>query len=582
MPAVPHKDAMEAADPRERFLQSTLAEAKREMHAAGGPEPLLATFLLSAIGALGISCGFAMAIDRRSLRPTLVSRDMPEAEIRPLRESAPQILGRYFTDNVREDTPLAHEVTVVAAEEMRVDPYCPTRIQLLIRWSGDSGYSGLAGFGPKLLDRPFDEREIRFLSDLSANLLAALDQLRCAAARRELTAALTEKDLALAAAQEASARTRKMLNRRIFHLNRLNEMSRELSGLRQPEQILNTFLMMLLGTFCMQAGYVLLINRKDGSGWMASRGIQPKTAAPLGPEEAGPVLRSLADTGLLKGLPAKGARIVTDTRLLSHPLCPTPMETGLVFAVDQDWVGLGAIGNRLDSAPDAEADLELLLALATPLMGVMENSRFFETIQALNTALEQQNLALQQTLSDLRVSRQRVEVLERAKEGVRTLLKREMARSDRIHPLDILVVVLIGIGLGIAYNFANPAGIALLPASWSRPPLTRISLLPARARIQADTAVLIDARPAEFFNQQHIPGAVNLPLSLFDFIYMMKFSTLDPERQIIVYGRNISRHYDEEVAAKLVNRGHRQVFILEGGLAGWEKNGYPTRRTAVK
>ncbi len=43
-----------------------------------------------------------------------------------------------------------------------------------------------------------------------------------------------------------------------------------------------------------------------------------------------------------------------------------------------------------------------------------------------------------------------------------------------------------------------------------------------------------------------------------------------------MYGRTISRPYDLEVADKLANRGHRNVGLLEGGLAEWEKRGYPT------
>ena len=38
------------------------------------------------------------------------------------------------------------------------------------------------------------------------------------------------------------------------------------------------------------------------------------------------------------------------------------------------------------------------------------------------------------------------------------------------------------------------------------------------------------------------------------------------------------RHHvvdDEEVARKLILRGHKQVFILSGGLKGWQKGGYP-------
>jgi len=58
-------------------------------------------------------------------------------------------------------------------------------------------------------------------------------------------------------------------------------------------------------------------------------------------------------------------------------------------------------------------------------------------------------------------------------------------------------------------------------------------------------------------------------------VYMMKFSRLDPKQEIIVYGRNISRLYDEEVAFKLGARGHVNVKVLSGGLSAWQEKDYP-------
>ena len=65
--------------------------------------------------------------------------------------------------------------------------------------------------------------------------------------------------------------------------------------------------------------------------------------------------------------------------------------------------------------------------------------------------------------------------------------------------------------------------------------------------------------------------AVNLPLAIFDFMYDMKLGKTDKAKAIVVYGRTISRHYDEEVATKLVARGFKNVSILNGGLADWKE-----------
>ncbi len=67
----------------------------------------------------------------------------------------------------------------------------------------------------------------------------------------------------------------------------------------------------------------------------------------------------------------------------------------------------------------------------------------------------------------------------------------------------------------------------------------------------------MDARPREFYEHRHVPGAVNLPLALFDFVYGMEMAQIDPAREIVVYGGNVSRRYDDDVAALLLERGMR-------------------------
>ena len=60
--------------------------------------------------------------------------------------------------------------------------------------------------------------------------------------------------------------------------------------------------------------------------------------------------------------------------------------------------------------------------------------------------------------------------------------------------------------------------------------------------------------PTSFYEKEHIPGAENIPLTIFDFIYDLTLADADKEKEIIVYGRSISRHYDEAVANKYIGR----------------------------
>jgi len=73
-----------------------------------------------------------------------------------------------------------------------------------------------------------------------------------------------------------------------------------------------------------------------------------------------------------------------------------------------------------------------------------------------------------------------------------------------------------------------------------------------------------------------------MPLALFDIVYMMNFAEEDKNREIIVYGRTVSKLYDLEVASKLMLRGYTNVKILEGGLSAWERSGYPVVENTKK
>ena len=67
-----------------------------------------------------------------------------------------------------------------------------------------------------------------------------------------------------------------------------------------------------------------------------------------------------------------------------------------------------------------------------------------------------------------------------------------------------------------------------------------------------------------------------MPLQVFDAMYLMQLGNEDKTKAIIVYGRNFSKYYDEEVAEKLKLRAHENVFVLKEGLSAWKKKGYPT------
>jgi len=148
--------------------------------------------------------------------------------------------------------------------------------------------------------------------------------------------------------------------------------------------------------------------------------------------------------------------------------------------------------------------------------------------------------------------------------------------GQRISVFDYIIIIGLSLFLGIGLNVTNPHGITLIPQIYSPETLNTVTLSYAIEKYRKGDAVFIDAMPVNFYNKRHIKGATNLPLSLFDIMYMLNFSGIEKEKELIVYGRTISRYYDRDVAKKLVLNGHSNVKIIADGLPAWKKNGNPT------
>jgi rhodanese-related sulfurtransferase len=147
--------------------------------------------------------------------------------------------------------------------------------------------------------------------------------------------------------------------------------------------------------------------------------------------------------------------------------------------------------------------------------------------------------------------------------------------EQRISVFDYLIIIGLSLFLGIGLNVTNPHGVPLIPQLSSLETVSTATLPYAKEKYGKGDAIFVDAMPVNFYNKEHIKGALNLPMSLFDIMYMLHFSGIEKEKELLVYGRTISRHYDKDVAQKLVLNGHNNIKILTGGLPAWKENGNP-------
>jgi len=86
------------------------------------------------------------------------------------------------------------------------------------------------------------------------------------------------------------------------------------------------------------------------------------------------------------------------------------------------------------------------------------------------------------------------------------------------------------------------------------------------------TALIIDARPEDFYRLGHIPSALSLPRSDFKKKYQALQSTLQSHRDmpLIVYCSSSYCHDSQMVAGALQELGYPHVRLFRGGWRDWK------------
>jgi rhodanese-related sulfurtransferase len=151
----------------------------------------------------------------------------------------------------------------------------------------------------------------------------------------------------------------------------------------------------------------------------------------------------------------------------------------------------------------------------------------------------------------------------------------EKVRERWISLFDYIIIIGLSLLCAIVFNQSNPNGIPLIPPHLFDDALPKITAEDAMKKLESGEALFLDARPSNFFGKDHIKGAKNLPLVIFDIMYLMELGDVEKDKEIIINGRSFSTRYDDEVARKLMLLGHKNVKILDGGLSKWKKKGYP-------
>ena len=572
---LPHIGEQPGLD-RRTFFRRTLCDARAEFAQLDGPIKIMEAGLLTTMGAIGLVNGFACLSQTEAEDLRMANRGIDGATIDYIQDHFADLQNRCFASAPSTKSTFETGVQIMALDDAFGLSRRNSDLRLLAYWRMGKEMAGFMGLGKKIADTSIEDQEIDFVLDVIDDMLMALQAVTTRSMIRTLENELQQAREQIREGTQRNETAKKELERSLFRLSGFNDIFQELSGLHECPRVIESFLLVLIGIFSSKSGSILYYDADTEEARIASRGSGSSVSGHLTAEQIRSLIQSVFATRRASSLASMQAEILPSEHMPGSSSQWARENLVIIFKLDEAANGLLLLGPRLVDTRYGPRERELLLAFTHNFLVFLKNSKSFETIQRLNALQEQKNIALQQTIDALSTSRKTIVGLEKAGERIKTLLSKAMARSTRVSLVDICAVVVAGMILGLVYNFASPGGIPIIPGTWRHAASPQVNILKAKTMFNARTALFVDARPPEFYNQQHIATAVNLPPALFDFIYMMRFNRLDPEQTLVVYGRTFSRRYDEEVAYRLRDRGHANVMVLADGIGQWHSKGLAT------
>lgn len=133
----------------------------------------------------------------------------------------------------------------------------------------------------------------------------------------------------------------------------------------------------------------------------------------------------------------------------------------------------------------------------------------------------------------------------------------------------------------IALAFVPAIGEAIYfrdKVSWQTPVPSSEMVTVDQAKAWGATAIWVDARPDNEFEQEHVPGAISLNEDRWNELLPQFLPQWSPDKRVVVYCSSQSCNASREVAKRLRedaqlknNDGKNCVFVLEGGWEAWLK-----------
>jgi class 3 adenylate cyclase len=201
------------------------------------------------------------------------------------------------------------------------------------------------------------------------------------------------------------------LDRRVFHLKTLYDISKDVYSSVETETILKNFLLMTMGNFGVVTGFLLLSN-------VVSVEIEHFVQFGIQDDDSNSfreVCRQLfKEKGLHQSIAEIKAFSQSETFL-------APIVLALPFVLEDDTIALLGLGPKLAGGEYTQDDKELIYTLLNNFAVAVKNAKSFEEIRRLNRDLEAKNLALAASL-------RKIEILEKVKANLSKFIPATVSR----------------------------------------------------------------------------------------------------------------------------------------------------------
>ena len=153
------------------------------------------------------------------------------------------------------------------------------------------------------------------------------------------------------------------------------------------------------------------------------------------------------------------------------------------------------------------------------------------------------------------------------------------ASVNRPKVKEICLIIGVSCCIGLAFNliWENRVPFITPPKSemYAQKNIPTLTAEETKEKLDQGEVIILDARKAEEYEQNHIKGAWSLPVTHFSLYYPKMKDALPKDADIIIYCAGEECGASLHLAEELTRLRYKNIKVFLGGWVEWKKAGYP-------